>query len=665
MEGMVLGNRYELIERIGGGGMAVVYKAKCRLLNRYVAVKVLRPEFTNDEEFIKRFGVEAQSAASLSSHPNIVAIFDVGNEDNLHYIVMEYVNGITLKEYIGNNGPLKWRQAVDFATQISSAIDHAHSFKIVHRDIKPHNILITKDGTAKVTDFGIARAVTSSTITMAGNTIGSVHYFSPEQARGGYTDEKSDLYSLGITLYEMVTGKLPFDGESPVTIALKHIQDEPVPPLSLVPDLPPAVNDIIMKAIRKSQSARYQTAGEMHADLKKVLLEPGIRLANDDDFKNDSSTSTIVMKAVTAGSLSEKGEGLEGQKGGINLKSGNSRKNGDNDNGTRKHGLTIALAVITSLVIISAFVYLVISLMSPPANTLKKDFEVKDYIGRNYYEVRDELEKEGIVAKDIRVFNYLYEKDIIAEQGVAPGKTMKAGGLSTLEFTVSKGPEMYRLPDFKGKDYREAQIAMEDEGLLIVTVIDEFSSKIETGLVTRTEPQAREEVAKGSEIMLFRSKGPETGMTVVPDLVNKRNDDALKELAIAKLILGNTYPGQGSSSSKVIRQEPAAGSEVKEGTAVDLYYDTIIATATPAASTQMVTRTHAVSLLAPDMYDNKIRVVAKATYSTTNETEIIIDDEYKKESFPLYITIKIPLNGKTHLVVTLDGKEVLNITDNP
>ena len=205
MEGRVLGNRYELVEKIGGGGMAVVYKAKCRLLNRYVAVKILKPEFTNDEEFVKRFRVEAQSAASLSSHPNIVSIFDVGYEENtetnenIHYIVMEYINGITLKDYINQKGTLGWKEAVDIAIQVCSAIDHAHRHKIVHRDIKPHNILITKDGIAKVTDFGIARAVTASTITMAGNTIGSVHYFSPEQARGGYTDEKSDLYSLGIT----------------------------------------------------------------------------------------------------------------------------------------------------------------------------------------------------------------------------------------------------------------------------------------------------------------------------------------------------------------------------------------------------------------------------------------------------------------------------------
>jgi serine/threonine-protein kinase len=270
MEGRVLGNRYELIEKIGGGGMALVYKAKCRLLDRVVAVKILRPEFTNDEEFVKRFRIEAQAAASLS-HPNIVSIHDVGHEDDVHYIVMEYVDGITLKEYILKKGLLSWKEAVSIASQICSAIEQAHRNSIVHRDIKPHNILITRDGIAKVADFGIARAVSSSTITMVGSTIGSVHYFSPEQARGGYTDEKSDLYSLGIALYEMVTGRVPFDGETPVAVALKHIQDQPVPPLDYESSLPKGVNDIIMKAIKKDQSKRYQSASEMLSDLKGAV----------------------------------------------------------------------------------------------------------------------------------------------------------------------------------------------------------------------------------------------------------------------------------------------------------------------------------------------------------------------------------------------------------
>ncbi|NLC68028.1 MAG: Stk1 family PASTA domain-containing Ser/Thr kinase, partial [Clostridiaceae bacterium] len=304
MDTSVLGNRYELIEKIGGGGMAVVYKARCRLLNRYVAVKVLREEFTGDEEFVKRFEIEAQSAASLS-HPNIVPIYDVGNENNVYYIVMEYVDGITLKEYIAEKGPLEWKEAIRIATQICSAIEHAHIKKIIHRDIKPQNILVTKEGIAKVTDFGIARAATSSTITMVGTTIGSVHYFSPEQARGGYIDEKSDLYSLGIVLYEMVTGRMPFDGESPVAIALMHIQDKPVPPTELNKDIPKALNDIIIKAIRKEQSNRYQSASEMLEDLYRALREPYGSFAEDN---GEEESPTRKIKAINGREIGEEND---------------------------------------------------------------------------------------------------------------------------------------------------------------------------------------------------------------------------------------------------------------------------------------------------------------------------------------------------------------------
>ncbi|MDD5603070.1 MAG: Stk1 family PASTA domain-containing Ser/Thr kinase, partial [Eubacteriales bacterium] len=697
MEGKILGNRYELIERIGGGGMAVVYKAKCRLLNRYVAVKVLRSEFTEDEEFLRRFAVEAQSAASLSSHPNIVSIFDVGRDGDIHYFVMEYIDGITLKELIRSKERLGWREAVNIAIQVSAAIEHAHANKVVHRDIKPHNILITKNGTAKVADFGIARAVSSSTITLAGNTIGSVHYFSPEQARGGYIDEKSDLYSLGITLYEMVTGELPFNGDSPVAIALMHIQNEPPAPGDIVPELPPSVNDIIIRAMKKEQRDRYQTAKEMHDDLKKSLIDPGKRfidLAEERsgaagtlpdtqpgtqqnmhalnegkaDGTAEGASSTIRLGAVAAflSGIRTGNEGMTGEDAGNIGNEGNSRNTGysetpenagygraaektgdaygETKNGTwpesglentgkddgdvsmrgrktimrssekSRHGFTIMLAILTSLVIITGFIYLIITLMSPPDTTLKKDFTVGDYIGRNYYDVRDELEKEGIVAKDIRIYSHEHNKDEIIDQEISPGKTMKAGGLSTLELIVSRGPELYRVPELKGREYREAQLILETEGSLLVTIIDEFSARVEPGLVTRTEPQSNSDVVKGTEIMLFRSRGPEAGMTVVPDLVNKKNDEAVAEIALAKLTLGSTYPGLPAPNAKVIRQDPEAGREVKTGTPVDLYYNAVASGSAPPSSTgsKMITRTHTVSILNESLYGDTIDVLVKA-----------------------------------------------------
>ena len=260
LEGKLLGNRYEIIEKIGNGGMATVYKATDKVLKRYVAVKILRDEFTTDEEFIKRFEVEAQSAARLT-HPNIVSIFDVGVDENLYYIVMELIQGKTLKEIIiKERGPLPWKWSINVAIQIASALEMAHKNNIIHRDIKPHNIIITEDGIAKVTDFGIAKAVSNSTITAFGTTIGSVHYFSPEHARGGFTDAKSDLYSLGVVMYEMVTGKVPFDADTPVSVALKHMQEEPKEPIEVNPNIPMAVNKIIMRALQKDTTLRYQSA---------------------------------------------------------------------------------------------------------------------------------------------------------------------------------------------------------------------------------------------------------------------------------------------------------------------------------------------------------------------------------------------------------------------
>ena len=271
MIGTLLSGRYEILELIGTGGMANVYKARCTYLNRYVAIKVLKDEFKNDEDFLKRFNIESQAAAGLS-HTNIVSVYDIGNENDMHFIVMEYVEGKTLKEYLAQNGALPWDKAVDFAIQIASALQHAHRKGIVHRDIKPQNIIVTKDETLKVTDFGIARAVSTFTMKVEDGAMGTVHYCSPEQARGGYTDEKSDVYSLGIVMYEMLTGKLPFESDNSVSVALKHMQEEAVAPSEIVPEIPTGVEEIVIKAMAKNQNDRFQTAGEMLIELNWVKI---------------------------------------------------------------------------------------------------------------------------------------------------------------------------------------------------------------------------------------------------------------------------------------------------------------------------------------------------------------------------------------------------------
>ena len=311
MLGKILGGRYELLEKTGGGGMAVVYKAKCHLLNRYVAVKILRPDLVENEEFVERFKRESQSAASLS-HPNIVNMYDVGQENDIHYIVMEYVDGMTLKDYIRRKGRLSSEEAVRIACQICAGLHHAHENNIVHRDIKPQNILINKEGIAKVADFGIARAVTSSTVTMAGaNVIGSVHYFSPEQARGGYVDKKSDIYSLGIVLYEMVTGVVPFEGDSAISVALKHIQEKVIPPVEINPNIPRSIQIIIERAIEKELKNRYDNAAEMLDDLNRALEEPDgayVRRFVDDNM------DTRIIPVINGHEKSSRKQGSQTEK---------------------------------------------------------------------------------------------------------------------------------------------------------------------------------------------------------------------------------------------------------------------------------------------------------------------------------------------------------------
>ncbi len=293
--GTVLAGRYEIIEEIGSGGMAIVYKAKCRILNRFVAIKVLRTDLKDDAEFLRRFNIEAQSAASLT-HPNIVSIYDVGTEGDLHYIVMEFVEGITLKEYIDKNVMLNWKEAIGYAIQIASGLEQAHKNSIVHRDIKPHNIIMTPDGVLKITDFGIARASMQSTVTCEDNAIGSVHYVSPEQARGGYVDERSDIYSLGIVLYEMLTGKVPFDNESPVSIALMHLQTPPTPPRELNISIPKVVEDVVLKAISKEVAGRYKTITEFKNEL--VAVSGSTPTAPAEKAKVDDLGGTAIFTSL-------------------------------------------------------------------------------------------------------------------------------------------------------------------------------------------------------------------------------------------------------------------------------------------------------------------------------------------------------------------------------
>lgn len=633
MEGSILGNRYELLEKIGGGGMALVYKAHCRLLNRYVAVKILRPEYTNDEEFVKRFLIEAQSVARLS-HPNIVPIYDVGNEAGMHYIVMEYVQGTTLKEFINRKGLLKWSDAVNISIQICSAIEHAHRNHIVHRDIKPQNIIITNDGIAKVTDFGIARAVSTSTITMTGNTVGSVHYFSPEQARGGYIGEKSDIYSMGICLYEMITGKLPFDGESPVAVALKHIQEQPVQPIDINPSIPKSLNDLVMKAIRKEQDSRYQNATAMLQDLYKISRNPSGTVIMDESSDNGA---TRRVSALTDEDINENVNA-------IGLKDNNMKK-------SKLDKKTIGIAVATCAVIVISFIVLMVMLISP--NNNKNGYEIQNYVGMDYQKVKSDLESNKITVKITRKDDDKADKDIITAQSVDAGKTLKSGGF--IELTVSNGAKMVKIPDLTKSDYRQAETKLKDLDLS-VKFEDEFHESIPENFVTRTDPAKDAEVKAGSTVVVYKSKGPEIKDTKVPRLIGLTKQQAMQALAQANLKVGTISPDDTSIAvGKVISQVPVEGTTVKEQSAVNITLETPVATPTPTPVPNK-TIAESISLKSGNKYGDTIKVRVEVQLPGSTSTNVIFNDTKNKTDFPITVNIPVIDNGKTKVNVYLDDK---------
>lgn len=483
--GATFAERYEIAEEIGSGGMAVVYKAMDRILNRYVAIKVLRTDLKDDGEFVRRFNIEAQSAASLT-HPNIVSIYDVGTEGDFHYIVMEYVKGITLKDYIDHSGALPWREAVDYAIQISKGLEQAHKNAIVHRDIKPHNIIMTGDGTLKITDFGIARASMQSTVTCEDNAIGSVHYVSPEQARGGYVDERSDIYSLGIVLYEMLTGKVPFDNESPVTIALMHLQTKPTPPRELNISIPMAVEEIVLKAISKELSVRYKTVTEMMNDLQRAISESGAASAPEVDELGGAATFTahsdeeVIYANNQEPSVSSNLIVTPPEKEDEPLPSSDNepeyepeedesmaKKTTKSKKGKKTNTIAIVAALGAALVIIA----FLLKILWPYIHDVffsenTRTFQIPQFINMNYDDATD---KYG----DIYDFTVEYDEDsdeedgFILDQDPAPGTSVKRNDDKKIEviLTVSRdggSSSDEEISSYIGRDYNRVKKELAD-----------------------------------------------------------------------------------------------------------------------------------------------------------------------------------------------------------
>lgn len=555
LECSVIGNRYKIQEKIGNGGMATVYKALDQILNRYVAVKVLREEFTTDEEFIKRFNAEAQSAARLT-HPNIVSVYDVGQEYNIYYIVMELIQGKTLKQIIEEDGHLSWKWAVNIAIQIASALEMAHKNNIIHRDIKPHNIMITEDGVAKVTDFGIAKAVSNSTITAFGTTLGSVHYFSPEHARGGYTDSKSDLYSLGVVMYEMVTGKVPFDADTPVSIALKHMQEEPVPPIKVNKEIPFAVNQIILKAMKKDPNERYQNASEMIKDLNIALKRPEGGFVEERNFE-DSFTRRIPTVNVS-----------DNRNG--NIKSDNEEEKPKGKIATffYNHPKTKVASIIALFVLI--FVATLVITLTVINSSSPKDVQIPNVVNLTQEEAKQRIEQLKLKF----AYKEEYSADVEAGHVISQDPqyinnySVKEG--STVTVVISKGMEQTKVPKVIGMEYSKAESALNEAGLEVEKV-EETSQKVEAGYVISQEIDANTEVQKGTKIKIHVSTGTGIKKVTVTSVIGKSSEEAKKILTDLKLEV-NVVEDEDTSKSDgvVLKQSVDPGTSVEEGSAITI-----------------------------------------------------------------------------------------------
>lgn len=673
--GMIIQNRYEIIEEVGSGGMSVVYKAKCHVLNRFVAIKVLKPEFSDDKGFVNKFRIEAQSAAGLS-HPNIVNVFDVGEENGFYYIVMELVEGITLKEYIQQNGRLPYQTALDFIMQITAGIEVAHEHHTIHRDIKPQNIIVSKNGTLKVTDFGIAKAATSNTI--ASSAMGSVHYISPEQARGGYSDERSDIYSLGITFYEMLTGRVPFEGENNVTVALMHIQSELIPPREYYPDIPVGLEKIVLKATQKKPERRYLTTNAMLADLKKVAIDPNADVGNTSAvMANNAPTIQISEEELAAiNSAAPRQAGISMfpvNKNNVELDEANQAleslyhdedyeyeddeyeddedslfdEDDEDEVGSGSKGeldpkleKIITIGAIAATVIIAIIIIVAIASISgafkkektttEQVTTQEKILKMIDVVGMKEEDAVEELTKEGIPYEIEREYSDVFEEDTVMSQSISEGEEIEED--SKVKLVISKGQEMTDVPDVVGKKSEEAKTLLTAAGFE-VELDEEYDEEVEKDYVISQTPNGATQAAKGSKVTIVVSKGEEVKVAVVPDLKKKTVSEAEAALSEKNLKLGNVKQEYSDDikDGLVIAQSISSGTEVKEGTAVDI---TISKGKKPTTTTYTATFSGSISNSSYVFPEGEyIRIIVTLKVGQANYT--IVDDYYDEASLPL------------------------------
>ncbi|MDX1357800.1 MAG: Stk1 family PASTA domain-containing Ser/Thr kinase [Clostridia bacterium] len=640
MENTVLNDRYELLELIGSGGMGHVYKAKDNKLDRTVAVKILKEEYLDDEEFVERFHNEAQAAAKLS-HSNIVAVFDVGVDRDMHFIVMELIEGVILSDYVKKMEKLPHEEVFSVSIQIARALVHAHKNGIVHRDIKPHNVLLSKDGVAKVADFGIAKAATARTFTLSGKTVGSVHYISPEQARGGYVDARADLYSLGAVMYEMLTGRPPFDGETPVVVAVKHLQEKLVEPKALNVDIPDDVNKVVIKAMAKSADDRYQSAKDMLAELEAVTAgkelpsEFSINMDFLDGTENAVDEMDVTKDFTPVAGTKDKREEYD-----VPLAKYKKR-----------HILSTTLAVLSAVVIMILLTYFGITELMTTVLPEPKEYIVEDYRGLDYEEVKAKLENDFRIIVEM---HGVYSEEIPAGEIIAQDKeqgiVFKELAVNKIRLTVSLGAEEITIPTLVSLEYRLAEPELNNLGLNPIK-IEILNDEVTKGQVIRTDPPEGSVANPGDDITVYVSLGPELEEVTVPDLTGLTLKEAKEVLFKLNLEIGSYLPNEPGEFATIIEQRPASGEIVLEKSKVELKF---------VVPVNKLLVPYAIIPINIDMQPEPLKVVLEATPSNTQITTIVYSQSHLKSSFPIIVQVEIPENGSTSLKLYINNQENLD-----
>lgn len=675
--GTMIGNRYEVVEKVGTGGMADVYRAMDHRLNRYVAVKILKNEYSEDTKFVTKFRQEAQAVACLS-HPNVVAVYDVGEEQGMHFIVMEFVEGITLKSYIEKKGKLSVREAVGIGIQIASGLEAAHNSHIIHRDIKPQNILISRDGTAKVTDFGIAKAASSNTITAS--AMGSVHYISPEQARGGFSDEKSDVYSLGVTMYEMLSGTLPFTGESAVAVALAHIQEEAVPLTAMDATIPKGISDIVAKCMQKKADFRYPTSADLVADLKMFLQDPeGEYGVVKPLYEN---TDTIFIKPTDVNRIKAASQTTTGDSG-MTAAEPEDKKAGEEDSGEVDPKLEKALiggSIVVAIIIGIVIIYVIGKVFgfwggasgsteatptpevtssaasataTPEASDSAQKVTVENVAGMITEEAKTALSQKGL--SNVKVSEQ--QSDTVSAGKVIstdPEAGTEVEKDAEITLIVSSGTSTVQVPSVASMTVSKAKSTLAAEGFNAVEGSKVYSDTVKAGLVAYSNPKGGAQASKGATITLYISKGPKRTTTTVPDLMGMTKAQAKEALTAKKLVLGSvsTAYSDNVSKNRVCVQSKAEGTEVKTGSTVDI-------TLSLGASKTYSYYSNKVTIDNPFDYESDPSSVFKFVLSQDGKTTTIREVSLSYSDFPYTISdVKGSSASSGEIIVYKDGKRL-------